>query len=119
MLSLLDLHAYEKLKAELSQLLNKQHCEKLGGCFKLKPEDQNLIQTAEEPGKMLMKILDETELIKPDKMIDLYEGLKAIHLNKVAKVALEYIDMSTRKHAKEGEQYNENSVCNFLKRTGL
>ncbi|PIK46640.1 hypothetical protein BSL78_16505 [Apostichopus japonicus] len=62
-----------------------------GVYFELKPAENETIQTAAESGKMLMKILDERELIMPDRMIGMYQGLKAIHFNKVARLVLEYI----------------------------
>ncbi|PIK44586.1 hypothetical protein BSL78_18557, partial [Apostichopus japonicus] len=53
------------------------------------PAENETIQEAAESGKTLMKILDERELIMPDRMIGLYEGLKAIHFNKVARLVLD------------------------------
>ncbi|PIK46635.1 hypothetical protein BSL78_16500 [Apostichopus japonicus] len=77
-----DLHKYEKLRRDIAKLLDKQHCQKLGVYFELKPAENKTIQTAAESGKMLMKILDERELIMPDRMIGMYEGLKAIHFKR-------------------------------------
>ncbi|XP_071813576.1 uncharacterized protein [Apostichopus japonicus] len=97
------LHKYEKLRGDIAKLLDKQHCSKLGVYFELKPAENETIQEAAESGKMLMKILDERELIMPDRMIGMYEGLKSIHFNKVARLVLEYIDMSQEKNGKENE----------------
>ncbi|PIK38304.1 hypothetical protein BSL78_24855 [Apostichopus japonicus] len=97
------LHKYEQLRGDIAKLLDKQHCQKLGVYFELKPAENETIQTAAESGKMLMKILDERELIMPDRMIGMYEGLKAIHFNKVARLVLEYIGTSQEKNGKEKE----------------
>ncbi|PIK49272.1 hypothetical protein BSL78_13837 [Apostichopus japonicus] len=91
-----DLHKYEKLRGDIAKLLDKQHCAKLGVFFELKPAENDTIQEAAESGKMLMKILDERELIMPERMIGMYEGLKAIHFNKVARLVLEYIGKISR-----------------------
>ncbi|PIK60306.1 hypothetical protein BSL78_02802 [Apostichopus japonicus] len=98
-----DLHKYEKLRGDIAKLLDTQHCQKLGVYFELTPVENETIQTAAESGKMLMKILDERELIMPDRMIGMYEGLKAIHFNKVARLVLEYIGSSQEKNGKESE----------------
>ncbi|XP_071848335.1 uncharacterized protein [Apostichopus japonicus] len=98
-----DLHKYEKFREDIAKLLDKQHCQKLGVYFELKPAENETIQTAAESGKMLMKILDERELIMPDRMIGMYQGLKAIHFNKVARLVLEYIGTSQEKNGKENE----------------
>ncbi|PIK57137.1 putative NACHT, LRR and PYD domains-containing protein 10-like [Apostichopus japonicus] len=103
MSSLSGLHKYEKLRGDIAKLLDKQHCLKLGIWFRLKPAENETIQEAAESGEMLMKILDERELIMPERMIRLYEGLKAIHFNKVARLVLEYIDTSQEKNGKENE----------------
>ncbi|XP_071814626.1 uncharacterized protein [Apostichopus japonicus] len=100
----LGLHKYEKLRGDIAKLLDKQHCSKLGVYFELKPAENETIQEAAESGKMLMKILDERELIMPDRMIGMYEGLKAIHFNKVARLVLEYIDTSQEKNGKGNEE---------------
>ncbi|XP_071848882.1 uncharacterized protein [Apostichopus japonicus] len=99
-----DLHKYEKLRGDIAKLLDKQHCKKLGVYFELKPAENETIQTAAESGKMLMKILDERELITPDRMIGMYEGLKAIQFNKVARLVLEYSGTSQEKNGKEKER---------------
>ncbi|PIK47515.1 hypothetical protein BSL78_15603 [Apostichopus japonicus] len=98
-----DLHKYEKLKGDIAKLLDEQHCKQLGMFFGITPAENETIQGAAESGKMLMKILDERELIMPDRMIGLYEGLKAIHYNKLARLVLEYIDTSQEKDGKENE----------------
>ncbi|PIK52558.1 putative kinesin-like protein, partial [Apostichopus japonicus] len=98
-----DVHQFEKLKRDIAKLLDKQHCGKLGMFFELEPAENDTIQEAAESGKMLMKILDERELIMPDRMIGLYEGLKAIHFNKVARLVLAYIDTLQEKHGQENE----------------
>ncbi|XP_071848218.1 uncharacterized protein [Apostichopus japonicus] len=98
-----DLHKYEKLRRDIAKLLDKQHCQKLGMYFELKPAENDTIQEAAESGTMLMKILDERELIMPDRMIGMYEGLKAIHFNKVARLVLEYIGISQEKNGGENE----------------
>ncbi|XP_071848888.1 uncharacterized protein [Apostichopus japonicus] len=98
-----DLHKYEKLGEDIAKLLDKQHCQKLGVYFELKPAENETIQTAAESGKMLMKILDERELIMPDRMIGMHEGLKAIHFNKAARLVLKYIGTSQKKNGKENE----------------
>ncbi|XP_071849587.1 uncharacterized protein [Apostichopus japonicus] len=99
-----DLTKYEQLRGDIIKHLEKQHCEKLGVYFKLTPAENETIQTAAESGKMLLKILDERELIMPDRMIGMYEGLKAIHFNKVARLVLECIDdTSQEKNEKESE----------------
>ncbi|XP_071849793.1 uncharacterized protein [Apostichopus japonicus] len=98
-----DLTKYEQLRGDIAKHLEKQHCQKLGVYFKLKPAENETIQTAAESGKMLMKILDERELIMPDRMIGMFQGLKAIHFNKVARLVLEYIDTSQEKNEKENE----------------
>ncbi|XP_071852535.1 uncharacterized protein [Apostichopus japonicus] len=97
------LRKYEQLRGDIAKLLDKEHCEKLGMLFPLEPAENDKIQRAAESGKMLMKILDERELIMPKRMIRLYEGLKAIHFNKVARLVLEYIDTSQEKNVKEEE----------------
>ncbi|XP_071849580.1 uncharacterized protein [Apostichopus japonicus] len=96
-----DLPKYEQLRGDIAKLLDKQHCLKLGVYFKLTPVENETIKIAEESGKMLMKILDERELIMPDRMIGMYEGLKAIHFDKVARLVLEYIGTSQEKVGKE------------------
>ncbi|XP_071849138.1 uncharacterized protein [Apostichopus japonicus] len=98
-----DLPKYEQLRGDIAKHLEKQHCLKLGVYFKLTPVENETIQTAAESGKMLMKILDERELIMPDRMIRLYEGLKAIDFDKVARLVLEYIDALQEKNGKENE----------------
>ncbi|PIK33192.1 hypothetical protein BSL78_29992, partial [Apostichopus japonicus] len=98
-----DLPKYEQLRGDIAKLLDKQHCEKLGVYFNLTSVENETIQTAAESGKMLIKILVERELIMPDRMIGMYEGLKAIHFNKVASLVLEYIDTSQEKNGKENE----------------
>ncbi|PIK49534.1 hypothetical protein BSL78_13594 [Apostichopus japonicus] len=103
MSSLSGLRKYEQLRGDIAKLLDKEHCEKLGMLFPLEPAENDKIQRAAESGKMLMKILDERELIMPKRMIRLYEGLKAIHFNKVARLVLEYIDTSQEKNVKEEE----------------
>ncbi|XP_071850197.1 uncharacterized protein [Apostichopus japonicus] len=98
-----DIHKYEKMKGDIAKLLDKQHCAKLSVYFELKPAENETIQEAAESGKMLMKILDERELIMPNRMIGMYNGLKAIHFNKVARLVLEYIGTSQEKIGKENE----------------
>ncbi|PIK39045.1 hypothetical protein BSL78_24113 [Apostichopus japonicus] len=98
-----DLPKYEQLRGDIAKHLEKQHCDKLGVYFELTPVENETIQTAAESGKMLLKILDERELIMPDRMIGMYEGLKAIHFNKVARLVLEYIGTSHEKNGKENE----------------
>ncbi|PIK42834.1 hypothetical protein BSL78_20304 [Apostichopus japonicus] len=99
-----DLQEYQKLIREVSTRMDKQHCENLAMCFNLSPAENEMIIKDAEPGKILLKILDERELIMPDKLIILYEGLKVIHLNKVARLVLEYIDTRRSKEQKyEGE----------------
>ncbi|PIK58302.1 hypothetical protein BSL78_04808 [Apostichopus japonicus] len=98
-----DLPKYEQLRGDIAKHLEKQHCLKLGVYFKLTPVENETIQTAAESGKMLMKILDERELIMPDRMIRLYEGLKAIDFDKVARLVLEYIHTLQEKNGKENE----------------
>lgn len=84
--------------------MDKQHCENLAMCFNLSPAENEMIIKDAEPGKILLKILDEREIIMPDKLIILYEGLKVIHLNKVARLVLEYIDTRRSKEQEyEGE----------------
>ncbi|XP_071822093.1 uncharacterized protein [Apostichopus japonicus] len=99
----LDLDRYEELRREIAKLLDKQHCEQLGMFFGLTPAEKEKIQEAAESGEILMKILDERELIMPNRMIRLYEGLKAIHFNKLATQVLKYIDTSQKKNGKEKE----------------
>ncbi|XP_071823118.1 uncharacterized protein [Apostichopus japonicus] len=99
----LDLDRYEELRREIAKLLDKQHCEQLGMFFGLTPAEKEKIQKTPESGEILMKILDERELIMPDRMIGLYEGLKAIHYNKLATQVLKYIDTSQKKNGKEKE----------------
>ncbi|XP_071849585.1 uncharacterized protein [Apostichopus japonicus] len=98
-----DLTKYEQLIGDIAKNLEKQHCEKLGVYFELTPVENESIQTAAESGRMLMKILDERELIMPDRMIRMYDGLKAIHFNKVARLVVEYIDTSQEKNKKESD----------------
>lgn len=113
MSSLSELQTYENLKGDLSHNLTKEHCEKLAMCFNLTPAENDSIQKDEEPGKLLVKILDEREVIMPDKMIRMYEGLKAIRLNKVARLVLEYIDTPQAKKEREIEivQDHKTKVC--------
>ncbi|XP_071822085.1 uncharacterized protein [Apostichopus japonicus] len=99
----LDIEKYEELRGEIAKLLDKQHCEQLGMFFGLIPAEKEKIQEAAKSGEILMKILDERELIMPDRMIGLYGGLKAIHFNKVATKVLKYIDTSQKKNGKEKE----------------
>ncbi|XP_071849579.1 uncharacterized protein [Apostichopus japonicus] len=99
----LDLPKYKQLRGDIAKHLDEQQCEKLGVYFELTPVENETIQTAAESGKMLIKILDERELIMPDRMIGMYEGLKAIHFNKVARLVLEYIDTSQEKNGKENK----------------
>ncbi|XP_071814611.1 uncharacterized protein [Apostichopus japonicus] len=103
------LHKYEKLREDVAKLLDKHHCAKLGVYFELKPAENDTIQEAAESGKMLMKILDERELIMPNRMIGMYEGLKAIYFNKVARLVLEYIDTSQEKNGKENEEEKDDN----------
>ncbi|XP_071822193.1 uncharacterized protein [Apostichopus japonicus] len=98
-----DLDKYEELRGEIAKLLDKQHCEQLGMFFGLTPAEKEKIQEAAKSGEILMKILDERELIMSDRMIGLYGGLKAIHFNKVATKVLKYIDTSQKKNGKEKE----------------
>ncbi|XP_071848887.1 uncharacterized protein [Apostichopus japonicus] len=98
-----DLHKYEQLRGDIAKLLDKQHCLKLGVYFELTPAENETIQTAAESGRMLMKILDERELIMPDRMIGMYEGLKAIDFDKVVRLVLEYIGTLQEKNGKENE----------------
>ncbi|PIK60546.1 hypothetical protein BSL78_02482 [Apostichopus japonicus] len=99
-----DLPKYEQLRGDIAKHLDKQHCEKLGVYFELKPAENETIQTAAESGKMLMKILDERELIMPDRMIGMYEGLKAIHFNKVARLVLEYTNKAQEKNERKTKE---------------
>ncbi|PIK41543.1 hypothetical protein BSL78_21607, partial [Apostichopus japonicus] len=99
----LDLDKYEKLKGDIAKLLDKQHCKQLGMVFGLTPAEKEKVQEAAESGKTLMKILDERELIMPNRMIRLHEGLKGIHFNKVARLVQEYINTSQEKNGKENE----------------
>ncbi|XP_071848885.1 uncharacterized protein [Apostichopus japonicus] len=99
-----DLHKYEKLRGDIAKLLDKQHCLKLGGYFELTLAENETIQTAAESGKMLMKILDDRELIMPDRMIGMYEGLKATDFDEVARLVLEYIGTLQEKNGKENKE---------------
>ncbi|PIK60299.1 hypothetical protein BSL78_02795 [Apostichopus japonicus] len=107
-----DLHKYEKLRGDIAKLLEKQHCLKLGVYFELMPVENETIQTAAESGKMLMKILDERELIMPDRMIGMYEGLKAIHFNKVGKTGagVHWYITGEEWKGKEGEKDDKKMV---------
>ncbi|PIK47608.1 hypothetical protein BSL78_15531 [Apostichopus japonicus] len=102
-----------KVERRIAKLLDKQHCEQLGMFFGLTPAEKEKIQEAAKSGEILMKILDERELIMPDRMIGLYEGLKAIHFNKVATQVLKYIDTSQKKNGKEkeGAKDDKKIVC--------
>ena len=79
------------------------------------PAEKDTIQNHARPGMLLMKILDERELIMPDKLIGLYEGLKASHLNKIGRHVLEYIDASKKEKMMERgiQQEDKKKVCNI------
>ncbi|XP_071850424.1 uncharacterized protein [Apostichopus japonicus] len=94
---------YERLKRDIGKLLDKKHCKKLGNWFELTQAENDEIQEAAESGKMLMKILDERELIMPDRMIGMYDGLKDIPFNEGATLLLDYIDTSQEKDGQENE----------------
>ncbi|PIK60579.1 hypothetical protein BSL78_02515 [Apostichopus japonicus] len=72
--------------------------------FELTLAENETIQTAAESGKMLMKILDDRELIMPDRMIGMYEGLKATDFDEVARLVLEYIVTLQEKNGKENKE---------------
>lgn len=64
---------------------------------------------------VLMKILDKREVILPDKMIALYEGLKATHLNKIGQFVLEHVDASqNNKMVKSRTVEVEKKVCQYM-----
>lgn len=117
MSSFSGLSKYKKFTEDIAKLLDKQHCAKLSVFFELNPVENEIIETAAESGEMLMKILDGRELIMPDRMFRLYEGLKAIHFNKVASLVLENIDTPKEKKRKEieGAQDGKKMVCASLK----
>ncbi|PIK52003.1 hypothetical protein BSL78_11076 [Apostichopus japonicus] len=94
---------YERLKRDIGKLLDKKHCKKLGNWFELTQAENDEIQEAAESGKMLMKILDERELIMPDRMIGMYDGLKDIPFDEGATLLLDYIDTSQEKDGQENE----------------
>ncbi|WP_411026871.1 hypothetical protein, partial [Salmonella sp. s55044] len=89
---------YEELKTDISRRLEHLHCEKLAVYFGLTPVETETILQDGEPGMMVLKILDERELIMPKKVLRLYEGLQASHLNKIARLVLEYTDQTTEKN---------------------
>ncbi|XP_071850428.1 uncharacterized protein [Apostichopus japonicus] len=86
------LQKYKKMRGDIGKLLDKEHCKKLGKWFALTPAENDQIQRAAESGKMLMEILDERELIMPDRMIGMYDGLRDIRFNEGVTLLLEYID---------------------------
>lgn len=77
-------------------MLEKAHCRNLATYFELSPAEADRIENAAIPGEMLIKILDEREKIMPQKLIDLFQGLKACHLDKIARLVSEYIDDNTK-----------------------
>lgn len=101
------------MKTTVSGLLSKDHCEKLAVFFDLTPAERDTVLNDVIPGMVLMKILDERELIMPNKMIGLYEGLKASHLNKIARNVLNYIDAPQRKDVMKSDvaEDKQTKVC--------
>ena len=99
---------YEELKLDIAAQLDKLHCQKLSMFFGLSPAETDRILQDEEPGKMLMTILDERELIMPKKMIDLYEGLKGSKLDKVARKIMEYTRTITKIDEQAAQEVSDN-----------
>ncbi|KAJ8023683.1 hypothetical protein HOLleu_36187 [Holothuria leucospilota] len=83
---------YEGLKMTIASMLETLHCHKLATYFGLSPAETDMVQNDEYPGRMLMKILDEREKIMPQKMSYLFHGLKYCHLDKIARIVLQYIE---------------------------
>ncbi|KAJ8023734.1 hypothetical protein HOLleu_36260 [Holothuria leucospilota] len=103
------LKPYNELKANISSMLGKYHCKKLATCFDLTPAELERVENDASPGRMLMEILDEREKIMPQKMFDLYQGLKVCHLDKIARLVFEYIEKNSNetqqeKHKKEKDK---------------
>lgn len=80
----------------MSQPLTKHHCEKLAVFFNLTPAERDRILNDAKPGEALIETLDERELVTPCKMIGLYEGLKASHLDKIGSHVMNYIEASRK-----------------------
>lgn len=76
----------------IASMLETPHCHRLATYFELSPAETDMVQNDEYPGRMLMKILDEREKIMPQKMSYLFHGLKYCHLEKIARIVLQYIE---------------------------
>ncbi|KAJ8023661.1 Netrin receptor UNC5B-b [Holothuria leucospilota] len=98
-----NLKPYEKLKANVSAMLEERHCRMLATYFELSPAEAESVEDDPSPGTMLITILDQREKIMPQKMIDLFQGLKACHLDKIARKVSEYID----KYAEHSRQESQ------------
>ncbi|KAJ8050541.1 NLR family CARD domain-containing protein 4 [Holothuria leucospilota] len=104
------LKPYEELKANISSMLENDHCISLATYFELTPAEAEKVKFDESPGSMLMKILDQREKIMPQKMFGLYRGLKVCHLDKIARSVFEYIAKNSNETHQE-KQNNEEDKC--------
>ncbi|KAJ8023841.1 Serine/threonine-protein kinase MRCK alpha [Holothuria leucospilota] len=104
------LKPYDELKANISSMLENYHCIQLATYFDLTPAEAERVKIDASPGRMLMKILDEREMIMPRKMFGLYQGLKLCHLDKIARLVFEYIDKNSNEHHQEKHK-NEKDIC--------
>ncbi|KAJ8023242.1 hypothetical protein HOLleu_35602 [Holothuria leucospilota] len=104
------LEPYHELKAKISSMLENYHCIQLATYFDLTPAEEERVKTDALPGRILMKILDEREMIMPRKMFGLYQGLKVCHLDKIARLVFEYIEKNSNETHQEKHE-NEKDKC--------
>ncbi|KAJ8023784.1 hypothetical protein HOLleu_36322 [Holothuria leucospilota] len=105
-----DLKPYDELKANISSMLENYHCFQLATYFDLTPAEAERVKIDASPGSILMKILDEREMIMPQKMFGLYQGLKVCHLDKIARLVFEYIEKNSNETQQENHK-NEKDKC--------
>ncbi|KAJ8019384.1 hypothetical protein HOLleu_42064 [Holothuria leucospilota] len=104
------LKPYHELKAKISSMLENYHCIQLATYFDLTPAEEERVKTDASPGRILMKILDEREMIMPRKMFGLYQGLKVCHLDKIARLVFEYIEKNSNETHQQKPK-NEKDKC--------
>lgn len=101
------------MKEILAKLLEREHCETLATFFGLTPADRDTVLNDPKPGMSLVKILNEREIIMPNKVFGLYQGLKASHLDKIEHHVLQYIDESQKEKFNDSKRVPEDKkeVC--------
>ncbi|KAJ8023860.1 Netrin receptor UNC5B-b [Holothuria leucospilota] len=114
---------YENMVVNISSSLDTEQCRELTSYFQLTSEDTEMITSNQDPGKMLMKTLEKRSLVDSQKMIHFFEGLKACHLDEMAKLVSEYISKISKvteeeqKHDKDkniGETQEDTIVSQYL-----